>query len=106
VCKGCKTSHRELPDIIVPYRLHCIGTFEEIINEAKNADVNCEDSTINRILTWWEAIQLYIQSVYESIKEKYGMDLTAEKKLGKIVRALVNTHSWPSTRSALTPGWI
>ena len=102
-CVSCKTSHRELPDIIVPYKRHCAETIEGIINVG-GSTAYCESSTINRIKAWWAAMQLYIESVLKAIKERHGIDLAAAKKLAEIVRSLTNTHFWPGTRSALAPG--
>jgi uncharacterized protein YaaR (DUF327 family) len=101
-CTHCKSFHHELPDIIVPYKRHALKTIEHIITGTGVAI--CEESTVSRIKAWWAAIQLYIKSILESIKERYGVDMTTVKKLNEIVRALVNTHSWPGTHSALTPG--
>ena len=98
-CKNCKKIHHELPDIIVPYKLHNSQTIEEIINGADEA-ICCEESTINRIKAWWLTIKLYIESVKASLEFKYGITFSSESKLPEIVRALVNRHLWPGTRSA------
>jgi len=98
-CKRCKKIHHELPDIIVPYKHHSAQTIEIIINEADESNP-CEESTINRIKAWWVNIQLYIESVAASLKFKYNITFPKEIKLLEIVRALVNTHLWPGTRSA------
>lgn len=102
-CRNCEKIHHELPDIIVPYKRHCEETIEDIV-AGTDLNVCCYESTISRIKEWWTAFQLFKISVLGSLNEKFGIDLTTEKKLAKIVRALVNTHSWPGTRSALTPG--
>ena len=104
-CENCNKIHHELPDTIVPYKRHCAETIEEIITEKVSNATACYESTINRIWAWWAAMHLYIEKLLESLKEKYGIYLTKEKKLAEIVRALVNTHLWPGTRSVLTPRW-
>jgi len=102
-CRNCTKFHRVLPDIIIPYKHHCAETYSDVIsNDAVNA-IYCEAYTIQRIKAWWAAMQLYIESILLAIREKQGVDLTTEKKLGKIVRAIANAHLWPGTRSALTP---
>ena len=101
-CKNCEKIHHELPDIIVPYKRHCAETIENIIG-GKDAGAPCEGSTILRIKAWWAAMQLYIKSIMASLKAKYDIELSADKKLPEIVRILANTHLWPRTRSALTP---
>jgi len=102
-CKGCKHIHHELPDILIPYKRHCMETVEKIIiGEAE--DVPCEISTINRIKAWWAACQLYFESVIASLRAKYGAVLTACPAPKEIVRAVVNVHLWPSTRSVSMTG--
>ena len=102
-CRNCTKTHRVLPDIIIPYKRHCVETYNDVItNDAVNA-IYCEVNTIQRIKAWWIAIQLYIKSVLLAIKEKHGIDLSTTKKLVEIVRALANTHLWPVTRSVLMP---
>jgi len=98
-CKSCKKMHHELPDIIVPYKRHSAQTIE-IITNGTDESIYCEESTINRIKAWWASIKLYIESVEASIKIKYDITFSKERKLPEIVRALVNTHLWPGTRSA------
>jgi hypothetical protein len=100
-CSGCKKYHRELPDFIIPYKRHCLKTVEQIINcEEKTTCIETE--TIRKIKLWWSLILDHIIRILESIKEKYGIDLTAlapGKYLAKIVRSVVNTNLWPGTRS-------
>jgi ribosomal protein L44E len=100
-CSNCKKNHHELPDMIVPYKRHCAQTVESIVT-GQEETVCCEESSINRIKTWWADIQVYIKSVLASLKEKYGIDF-AGAKIPEIVRALVNTNLWSGTRSALSP---
>ena len=106
-CKGCGKTHRELPDIVVPYKQECAETIEKVIN-GDTAEVGCEDSTINRIKAWWSNIMPYIRSVLLSIREKHSIAIELGEmggiKLRQIVRALVNTHLWPSAQSVLAPG--
>jgi hypothetical protein len=98
-CKRCKKIHHELPDIIVPYKHHSAETIEIIIN-GSDESFYCEESTINRIKAWWLTIKLYIESVKASLKFKYSVTFSGERKLLGIVRALVNTHLWPGSYSA------
>ena len=103
-CRKCTKTHRVLPDIIIPYKHHCAETYGDVINNGAVNAIYCETYTIQRIKAWWAAMQLYIKSILLAIREKHGVDLTTEKKLGKIVRAMANAHLWPGTRSALTAG--
>jgi ribosomal protein S13 len=101
-CNQCKKIHHELPDNVVPYKRHCLPTIDSIIT-AKDDIACCEESTISRINAWWSNLQQYQKRVKASLKEKYGIGFSSAKKLPEIVRALVNSHLWPGTRSALTP---
>jgi hypothetical protein len=101
-CRHCGKIHHELPDSVVPYKRHCTQTINSIIN-AKDDMIYCEESTISRIKAWWSGMQRYQKNVMASLKEKYRIEVTTATKLPEIVRALVNTHLWPGTRSALTP---
>ena len=106
-CKNCGKTHRELPDIVVPYKHECVETIEKIIN-GDTADVGMEDSTINRIKAWWGRIMPYICNALLSIGEKHCIRIEIGEpggiKLRPIVRALANTHLWPSARFVLMPG--
>jgi hypothetical protein len=103
-CAKCGKWHRELPDIIVPFKRHCLETIELIIN-GKEATTYTELETPKKIRKWWMLMAVYIAGALASIKEKHGIDLThisPQENLAKIVRALVNTNLWPCTRSAFS----
>jgi len=105
LCGNCLKIHHELPSIIVPYKRHNTETIENILNN-EYINVSCEESTISRIKSWWAVMQKYISAIVMSLNEKYQVEITAVQKLPQIVRALANTHLWPGTRSALTPGGV
>jgi hypothetical protein len=102
-CSVCKKIHHELPDILIPYKRHCAQTIIRIIRGDVGA-VCCEDSTIIRIKAWWRACCLYFASVLASLREKYGVRFPANPAPGKIIRAVVNAHLWPPTRTAFLSG--
>jgi len=97
-CGGCNKIHHELPDLIVPYKRHCIQTIELIVN-GDEEDTDCEESTINRIKAWWKSIRLYVEGVTASLIVKHGITFSENRKFAQIVRALANSHLWPGTRS-------
>lgn len=101
-CKKCGKIHHELPDMIMPYKRHCAETIEKIIR-GEPEGVCCEDSTIRRIRAWWAACRLYFESILASLEEKYGV-IFEKSAPREIVRAAVNAHLWPHTRSAFAPG--
>jgi hypothetical protein len=102
-CKGCGRTHSELPDIVMPYKRHCAETYEKVIG-GDTGDVCCEESTTRRILAWWAACLLYFESVLASLREKYGVVLSGKSAPREIVRAVVNSHLWVSTRSVFLSG--
>jgi hypothetical protein len=102
-CKGCRLIHHELPDIIVPYKRHCTKTIEMIVTGEDDA-VPCEDNTIRRIKWWFASSSLYFENILASLREKYGAVFSLKPALKEIVRAVVNAHLWPHTRSVFTPG--
>jgi transposase len=101
-CKECGKIHHELPDLVIPFKRHCADTIEKII--ADNVEgIDCEEGTIRRVKAWWRASLPYFKGALRSLSEKYGDSffMGAPKE---IVRAVVNSHLWPHTRSAFSPG--
>jgi hypothetical protein len=98
-CKGCRTIHHELPDIIIPYRRHSSETIEKIITN--NIDtLDCETSTIRKIKAWWTSCLLYFKSILAALREKYRTEFPANPAPREIVRAVTNANLWIHTRSA------
>ena len=102
-CKGCRTIHHELPDIVIPYKRHCAETVERII-AGDSGGVCCEDSTLRRIRAWWAACRLYFESVLASLREKYEVVFSEKGAPKEIVRAVANSNLWVHTRSAFLSG--
>ena len=100
-CKECKRIHHVLPDIIVPYKRHCLETVEKIV-QGNEEETFCEESEINRIKSWWRKMLLHIAMLEASIKSL--LPNPAESRLSKAVRILANAHRWPGTRTALGTG--
>jgi hypothetical protein len=98
-CSECGKIHHELPDIVMPYKRHCIATIEKVV-AGKEEAVCCEESTIRRIRQWWLACQLYFRSVLASLREKYGVSFCDAPSPKETVRAVANAQLWPHTRSA------
>jgi len=98
-CKQCKKIHHELPDMVIPYKRYSAETIEQII-DGREVGINCEESTIRRIRTWWKACKLYFDSVIASLREKLGVEFSIKPAPREIVRAVVNAHLWVHTRSA------
>ena len=103
-CKECRKIHHELPDMVIPYKRHCAGTVERIVGGGDIGGMNCEESTIRRIRTWWATCRPYFENVLASLREKYGAVFSVGSAPREIVRAVVNAHLWVHTRSAFLPG--
>ena len=102
-CNGCHVIHHELPDILVPYKRHCINTVENAIS-GDVGKICCETRTVKRIRAWWESCRLYFKSVLASLREKYGDVFSAFPTPREVIRAVANTHLWIHTRSAYLSG--
>jgi len=50
--ENCRRIHHELPDVVVPYKMHTAATFEKIIAN-DFLDTPAEESTIARIRKWF-----------------------------------------------------
>ena len=108
-CKKCGKIHHELPDKIIPYKRYCAETIEKIIggnDDEGHLGVaeRMELSTIRRLKVWWASLQLYLESVLESLSEKYGVLVSVKSAPREIVRAVVNSNLWLHTRSAFLSG--
>jgi hypothetical protein len=102
-CEECGVVHHELPDMVAPYKRHCMQTIEKIIGD-EAAAVCCEESTIRKIKEWWTACRLYFESVTASLAEKHRMVFSKYSAPREIIRAVANTHLWVHTRSAFLSG--
>ena len=100
-CKKCGKIHHVLPDIIVPYKRHCLETVEKIVQGNEN-EVFCEESEVNRIKSWWRKMLLHIAMLEATIKSL--LPNPPESRLRKAVRILANAHRWPGTRTAWDAG--
>lgn len=127
---ACPTSyHRELPDIITPYRRYDTESIEEaIIQENKKITVAAEHSTIYRWRKWFRQNVTYIIMALLSVAAVLGdstesSSLTNQtdtsitqietikgivarktKWLNEAVRILVNSSKWIFNRSAFLSG--
>ena len=98
-CRGCRRSHRELPDIITPYKRHCTETIEHVLG-GNGRETPCEDSTIRRIRSWWLELKPYFLGVLLSLELKLGVSFPAPAPIKAVIRAVVNSGGWICTRSA------
>lgn len=52
-CPECRRYHRELPDFIVPHKMHCVETVEQCYSLPIDEIIgSVEESTIRRIRKW------------------------------------------------------
>lgn len=119
-----KTYHRELPDIIIPYRRYDAESIEEVITKGNNVITAAADqSTIWRWRKWFELNKIYIVMALLSVSTVIGnnemsslaiSNWTIEfikeivtrkvKWLNETVRVLVNSSKWIFNRSAFLTG--
>jgi len=99
-CKQCRVIHHELPDMVVPYKRHSAETVEKAVSGETD---DCSKRMIQRIRAWWAACCVYFESILTSLREKYGAALSQKSAPKEIIRAVVNAHLWPQTRSVMTP---
>jgi hypothetical protein len=107
-CKNCRRIHHELTSFLVPYKLHCSETIEQVIDA-----VNCitllstpaEYSTIYRIRRWFRKYKAYFQAAIHSNRAKFpikGQDpqpsIEAIRQgpgwLSRLVQEVANFNLW------------
>ena len=102
-CKGCKSIHHELPDVIVPYKRHCAETIEQAISEETSDAVNTVSAisrhTVRRIKKWWNSMSVYFDGIVAAVTFRYGCPREAISRPREVMCAVVNTHNWVHTRS-------
>ena len=130
VNKTCpSTYHRELPDIIVPYKRYDTESIEEAITHGnKEIVVAVDQSTIYRWRKWFDKNAVYIMMALLSVSAGMGNDAESSslvierekantaierikltvgreiKWLNEAVRILVNSSKWIVNRSAYLSG--
>jgi len=100
-CEKCKRIHHELPECIVPYKRHCAETIEAIVT-GKTEEAPCSDATIRRILQWWKIAAAYYLNILKTLSEKYRIEFHEPLLFKEIIRAVVNTNNWLSTKIICT----
>lgn len=127
---ACPTTyHRELPDIITPYKRYSTESIEEAIDtENTNITVAADQSTIYRWRKWFKTSVVYIMMALLSVSVTIGhntktpsleiikqntnkpLEIIKEtvsrkvKWLNETVRILVNSSKWNFNRSAFLTG--
>ena len=104
-CESCGKTHREIPDILVPYKRY---SAEAICAIEENPGVcAAEPSTRKRISSWLAWFLSYAQKVAESLTLQ-GLTVTepADKprfsRLKYFVRLVTNSLCWQQHRSVMT----
>ena len=128
VNKTCPTTyHRELPDIIIPYRRYDTESIEEAITRG-NAEITvaADESTIRRWRKWFDKNAVNIMMALTSVIAVIGgntksssLEIRSDKNpiqtikrtvvskakwLNEAVRILVNSSKWFFNRSAFLTG--
>jgi len=107
MCSKCKRIHHELPDCIVPYKRHCAGTIEAIV-DGKPEETLClvacsascsalhpgEEGTARRVAKWWRIMLPYLLNIFKSLSGKYKIRYRTMPVFTELVRAVVNSNNW------------
>ncbi len=113
-CSKCGRVHHELPDILVPYKRYSSESIEAIITGASTLSVAADESTINRLRTWFFTLAGYFASALLSIAVRYMKNAVVKTPdlpepplqriwhhvgdepgwLARVVRPVVNTNLW------------
>jgi len=126
--KSCPTTyHRELPDIITPYRRYDTESIEEAISRG-NAEITvaADESTIRRWRKWFKKNAINIMMALISVSAVIGGNVKSSsleiqgrqnpietikrtvvrksKWLNETIRILVNSSKWFFNRSAFLTG--
>lgn len=119
-CTQCRRIHHELPDMLVPYKLHVSDSIEAVVREDLTLSVSADDCTLGRWKSWFNAMVDYFQGCLKSIAIRFCRENAEDKSglpksklqriwqyvgnapgwLARIVRPIVNTNLWVHTRSA------
>jgi len=123
------TYHRELPNIMLPYKRYDTESIEDTLTYSKSEiTVSADESTIQRWRKWFAVNAVYIimallstsaeitngdesfslekiwQNLNESIKTIKKIVMRETKWLNETVRILVNSAKWVFNRSAYGSG--
>ena len=122
-CIECKHVHHELPDMLVPYKLHVSESIEAVVSNDSELSVISDESTLNRWRKWFNEKVDYFQGCLESITIRYGSESVEDKSalpesklqriwhyvgdapgwLARVVRPIANLNLWIHTRLAFCP---
>lgn len=114
-CCDCHRIHHELPSILIPYKRYSCAAIQSVIDASfqhTNIGVVADNKTIRNWITWFTEFSSYFKSCLISLKEQHRVDnlisilpfsrLDKPKKwLSFLVRSIVNSNMWVSTRSSL-----
>jgi uncharacterized protein YbaR (Trm112 family) len=122
-CIECNRIHHELPDMLVPYKLHVSESIEAVVSNDSELSVISDESTLNRWRKWFNEKVDYFQGCLESITIRYGKESVEDKSdlpesklqriwhyvgdapgwLARVVRPIANLNLWIHTRFAFCP---
>lgn len=118
-CKHCLKIHHELPDLVIPYKLHAAAIIEASLEETEVAlvkqEVPVEISTLRRWKVWFDGITCHLLGALHTLERDETMEKTlmigtplqrvrkyvgsAPGWLGRIVQSLLKKNLWVQTRS-------
>lgn len=114
-CVDCKRTHRELPDIVIPYKRYESDVFETILADTEHrdklVDYPCEQRTAIRIKLWFYLMHHYFEGIIRSLNESFHIEAPVTLPLyplsnqpagwlKHLVRSVVNSSRWQQVCSA------
>lgn len=115
-CNKCHKIHHELPSIIIPYKRYTQKAIQQVIDgylqdTQSTIEVAADNKTINNWKSWFFTLSPYFKNCIATIEERLNViQLTKSilpfhrndkplEWLAKLVRCIVNSNLWISTRS-------
>jgi hypothetical protein len=111
-CRFCNKIHHELPNLLVPHKLHCRKTVQSCIDADKKKAYPrfCAPSTVSKIKKWFKRYATYFFQALIARQARYhpneaifsSMDEFRQQKtwLKKLVWDLVNYNLWIKTNKS------
>lgn len=117
-CETCHRIHHELPSILIPYKRYTQKAIQEVIDgylqdTQDTITVVADEKTIYNWISWFFTLSTYFQNCLTTIEERLTVTHLTKSLLpfqrndkpsiwlAELVRSIVNSNLWLSTRSYL-----
>ena len=92
-CKACAKTHRELPDIMVPFKRYSAAVIESVI-EGKARSVPYDERTRQKFRAWYKAVKSHLQGIWQQQVKQGFASPDIIPNFVSLVRATVNSGNW------------